>query len=344
MRIIGGEDTGLYFSHSDHLGSTSAMTDSSGDLVDGSDVQYTPFGETRANTELPDITDFGYTGQILDRSSGGLMYYHARYYLPKLRRFVSADTIVPNPGNSQDWNRYSYVRNNPINFVDPSGHVVCPPGASPFECRSAENKNKPTINGPDVTYTTQYTDDDGSYTSSSDPDAEVYHGDDYEGILSPVLLIEILANAGVSSANIGLAVEQWQGANPQYRLQKDPIITEGIPRPPTFWGIRISIAFPYGAKGRSYDANPVYSYRMGIDILEVNENPALLVFAGYGSASSAGNVSVGHGALKLIYLVILMECMMHFKWEFLFPLVLILNMLGQNIILVARKLVYTQQE
>ena len=38
MRTIGGPDAGLYFSHSDHLSSTSAMTDSSGDLVDGSDV------------------------------------------------------------------------------------------------------------------------------------------------------------------------------------------------------------------------------------------------------------------------------------------------------------------
>jgi hypothetical protein len=32
---------------------------------------------------------------------------------------------VPNPANPQDWNRFSYVRNNPINFIDPSGHVIC---------------------------------------------------------------------------------------------------------------------------------------------------------------------------------------------------------------------------
>jgi hypothetical protein len=52
------------------------------------------------------------------------MYYRARFYHPALGRFVSADTIVPEPGNPQDFNRYSYVQNNPINYVDPSGHAM----------------------------------------------------------------------------------------------------------------------------------------------------------------------------------------------------------------------------
>jgi len=52
------------------------------------------------------------------------MYYGARYYDPTLGRFVQADTIVPNPANPQDLNRYSYVRNNPLRYRDPSGH--CP--------------------------------------------------------------------------------------------------------------------------------------------------------------------------------------------------------------------------
>jgi len=39
-----------------------------------------------------------------------------------LGRFLSADTIVPSPGNPQSLNRYAYVYNNPLRFADPSGH------------------------------------------------------------------------------------------------------------------------------------------------------------------------------------------------------------------------------
>jgi len=51
------------------------------------------------------------------------MFYNARYYDPGIGRFISPDTIVPDPANPQDLNRYSYVRNDPVNHVDPSGHV-----------------------------------------------------------------------------------------------------------------------------------------------------------------------------------------------------------------------------
>lgn len=42
---------------------------------------------------------------------------------------MSADSIVPEPGNPQALNRYSYSYNNPINFVDPSGHATMPPAS-----------------------------------------------------------------------------------------------------------------------------------------------------------------------------------------------------------------------
>lgn len=54
-----------------------------------------------------------------------MIYYNARYYVPYLNRFISADTIVPDPTNPQSFNRYSYVRNNPLNFTDPTGHREC---------------------------------------------------------------------------------------------------------------------------------------------------------------------------------------------------------------------------
>jgi len=102
------------------------LSDEDGLKVDGSEVVYAPFGEIREG-DLSDLTDFGFTGQQLDRSTGGLMYYGARYYLPELRRFISADTIVPGATNPQAFNRYSYVLNNPLKFIDPSGHAVILP-------------------------------------------------------------------------------------------------------------------------------------------------------------------------------------------------------------------------
>jgi hypothetical protein len=53
------------------------------------------------------------------------MFYNARWYDPYLNHFTQPDSIVPDPYNSQDWNRYSYARNNPLKYTDPSGHKVC---------------------------------------------------------------------------------------------------------------------------------------------------------------------------------------------------------------------------
>lgn len=47
---------------------------------------------------------------------------NARLYDPIVGRFISPDTIIPNAGNSQAYNRYTYVKNNPLSLVDPSGH------------------------------------------------------------------------------------------------------------------------------------------------------------------------------------------------------------------------------
>jgi RHS repeat-associated protein len=68
-------------------------------------------------------TSYKFTGQRLDDSTG-LYYYGARYYDAVIGRFVQADTIVPNPGNPQSLNRYSYVNNNPLKYTDPTGHMV----------------------------------------------------------------------------------------------------------------------------------------------------------------------------------------------------------------------------
>jgi len=90
--------------------------------------RYLPFGEVRDNISggpIPEsVTDFGYTGQR-NIASMGLMDYDARFYSPTLMRFTQPDTLVPSPGNLQAWNRYSYVLNNPLLYIDPTGHEAC---------------------------------------------------------------------------------------------------------------------------------------------------------------------------------------------------------------------------
>ena len=122
--------------------------------VEGSAVVYAPFGEVRAG-ELSMLTDLGFTGQRLDRSAGELMYYGARYYLPSLRRFIAADTVVPGHEPSQALNRYSYVLNNPLKLVDPTGHlpwapciegIICSPNTKPSFPTPAPS---PTIPSPE---------------------------------------------------------------------------------------------------------------------------------------------------------------------------------------------------
>jgi len=120
VRVIQGGNNNLYYVLKDHLGSASVTLDASGNVVANGEQRYYPFGESRlTGAALP--TDRLYTGQR-DVGLGGLYHYNARFYLPKLGRFISADTIVPEPSNPQALNRYSYVRNNPVKYIDPSGH------------------------------------------------------------------------------------------------------------------------------------------------------------------------------------------------------------------------------
>jgi RHS repeat-associated protein len=84
---------------------------------------YSPFGETSANPLSPFTgVKHKYTSQELD-SETGLYNYNARLYNPEAGRLVSADSIVPDPSNPQSLNRYSYVLNNPVNMIDPTGYT-----------------------------------------------------------------------------------------------------------------------------------------------------------------------------------------------------------------------------
>jgi RHS repeat-associated protein len=76
-----------------------------------------------ASSSFAQESSYTFTDQEQDTS--GLYYYDARYYDPDLARFISADNVdtFAITQDPQSLNRYSYVRNNPINRVDPSGNI-----------------------------------------------------------------------------------------------------------------------------------------------------------------------------------------------------------------------------
>jgi len=118
QKIAQKDPSGTYFIHTDHLGSSNVLTDSTGNQAQL--LEYTPYGSVKLNQGIKDIAH-KFTGQRLDDSTG-LYFYNARYYDPQCGRFISADSIVQDPSDPQSFNRYTYANNNPVAYVDPSGH------------------------------------------------------------------------------------------------------------------------------------------------------------------------------------------------------------------------------
>jgi RHS repeat-associated protein len=119
QRLATRVDGTLYYVHSDLLGSTVALSDAAGQAVGR--VQYDPYGEVLTGTLPVTLTDRLFTGARFDGTIG-LYQMGARWYDPALGRWIQADSIVPEPGNPQALNRYTYVYNNPLRYADPSGH------------------------------------------------------------------------------------------------------------------------------------------------------------------------------------------------------------------------------
>jgi RHS repeat-associated protein len=106
--------------HTDRLGNPVAKTDSTGAVIWRQ--SYTPYGET---DQQPDPDGPGYTGHRHDAATG-LVYMQARYYDPKIGRFLSPDPVTYAPGRSKFFNRYWYASGNPYKYTDPTGR--CAPG------------------------------------------------------------------------------------------------------------------------------------------------------------------------------------------------------------------------
>jgi len=109
--------------HVDALGSLRAVTDQSQAVIERHD--YAAFGE---EIPPPGIVEskVRFTGKEHDAETG-LDYFGARYYSNWTGRFTTVDPLVPIGSAVRDpqlWNRYAYVRNNPLRYSDPDGRCI----------------------------------------------------------------------------------------------------------------------------------------------------------------------------------------------------------------------------
>jgi RHS repeat-associated protein len=113
-------DHDLYYYHVDHLGTPRLLTDANGDI--DTVHKYFPFGDEIQ--PLASDNTHRFTGHERDPETG-LDYMLARYYASGQGRFFSVDpgddSLLTDP---QRWNRYAYVRNNPVNANDPDGKFL----------------------------------------------------------------------------------------------------------------------------------------------------------------------------------------------------------------------------
>lgn len=121
MRVCRIDPVGkMFFFLNDPLGSPIMITDENGNAVQR--YVYDPFG-TVILSKGTSANKYTYTGKEYD-SESGLMYYGARFYDPKIGRFITRDIAAPDWGNGQALNRYVYCLNNPLFFIDPDGKKV----------------------------------------------------------------------------------------------------------------------------------------------------------------------------------------------------------------------------
>jgi RHS repeat-associated protein len=106
----------LSYLYDDALGSVQTITNASGAVQQIRD--YGPFGDLRSATGSTNVP-YGFTGHE-DDPEAGLTNMGGRIYDQAVGQFLQADPIIAEPA-SQGLNRYAYVNNSPMNFVDPSG-------------------------------------------------------------------------------------------------------------------------------------------------------------------------------------------------------------------------------
>ena len=134
----GSDHTDYLLYHKDIQGSTTSLVkeDGSADAT----YRYTDFGETTINGDNKAENEVCYTGGIYDQSTG-LYYLNARYYNPEDGRFLTEDTYRGETNEPDTQNLYNYCADNPVNYVDPSGHYPMELSVKMYKLAYKENRS-----------------------------------------------------------------------------------------------------------------------------------------------------------------------------------------------------------
>jgi RHS repeat-associated protein len=117
-RIAARSGDQIVYYHSDHLRSVRLITNASANAI--ATMSYEPFGQKYEAFGVEESV--GFAGKEED-SQVGLYYFGARNYDPEIGRFIQTDACVGVPEDPQSQNRYSYCKNNPLRYVDPTGNT-----------------------------------------------------------------------------------------------------------------------------------------------------------------------------------------------------------------------------
>jgi len=113
-------ESSLFFYHTDHLGSTNLVTDRGRSICHA--AEYLPYGEVFAELQTsgsdPDLP-FKFNGKERDPETG-MLYYGARYYMPKYCQWPTCDPLEL---NYPEISSYCYTFNNPLSYFDPDGRI-----------------------------------------------------------------------------------------------------------------------------------------------------------------------------------------------------------------------------
>ncbi len=134
---------GIYYYHTNHLGSTCYVTDDNTSVVQG--FLYAPFGEITnehnssfGNNVLP---KYSFNAKELDEETG-MYYYEARYMAPPV--FISRDPLFE---KYPTFSPYAYCANNPVNVIDPTGEEIVIVGDEFYQTKVKEYLNKLSKSG-----------------------------------------------------------------------------------------------------------------------------------------------------------------------------------------------------